>query len=282
MAKGISLHIGLNSVDPKHYQGWNGQLAACEFDANDMQKIAKKQKFVTQLLLTKKATYDAVTNAIQQAALKLQPGDIFVLSYSGHGGQVPDKNGDDEEDGEDETWVLFDREIVDDELYALWGKFQTGVRILMFSDSCHSGTVSREVAYRRLAETDEFGDQFKPTGGAPRFRLMPRSIQDATYRKNKKLYDKVQRDHAAGERVAVGATVILISGCQDGQLSSDGDRNGAFTEAMKRVWDSGAFKKNYRAFHKAIAREMPIWQQPNFFRVGPANPAFERQIPFTI
>ena len=27
MAKGISLNIGLNSVDPNHYGGWNGQLA---------------------------------------------------------------------------------------------------------------------------------------------------------------------------------------------------------------------------------------------------------------
>ena len=35
MAKGISLNIGLNSVDPNHYGGWDGQLAGCENDAND-------------------------------------------------------------------------------------------------------------------------------------------------------------------------------------------------------------------------------------------------------
>ena len=29
MASGRSLHIGLNSVDPKHYAGWDGQLRAC-------------------------------------------------------------------------------------------------------------------------------------------------------------------------------------------------------------------------------------------------------------
>ena len=40
MAKGISLNIGLNSVDPNHYGGWNGQLAGCENDANDMASIA--------------------------------------------------------------------------------------------------------------------------------------------------------------------------------------------------------------------------------------------------
>ena len=40
MAKGISLHIGLNSVDPKHYGGWDGKLQACEQDSVDMQALA--------------------------------------------------------------------------------------------------------------------------------------------------------------------------------------------------------------------------------------------------
>ena len=45
MAKGISLNIGLNSVDPNHYGGWDGQLAGCENDANDMAEIASCLKF---------------------------------------------------------------------------------------------------------------------------------------------------------------------------------------------------------------------------------------------
>ena len=47
MPKGLSLHIGLNFVDPNHYQGWDGQLAACEFDAKDMSALAKKKGFKT-------------------------------------------------------------------------------------------------------------------------------------------------------------------------------------------------------------------------------------------
>ena len=34
--KGISLHIGLNRVDPIHYAGWKGELVACENDAHDI------------------------------------------------------------------------------------------------------------------------------------------------------------------------------------------------------------------------------------------------------
>ena len=42
-AKALSLHIGLNGVSAAAYGGWDGPLAACEFDANDMAAIAKSQ-----------------------------------------------------------------------------------------------------------------------------------------------------------------------------------------------------------------------------------------------
>ena len=38
-ARGVSLHIGLNSVDPKHYGGWSGDLVACEFDGPRERKV---------------------------------------------------------------------------------------------------------------------------------------------------------------------------------------------------------------------------------------------------
>src|SRR5262245_4834993 len=130
MAKGIALTIGLNAVDPKHYQGWSGKLNACEADAQDMADIAKDKGFKVKTLLTKTATRTRVINEISAAAKTLKSGDIFLLSYSGHGGQLPDKNND-ENDGQDETWCLYNGELVDDELYALWGKFAEGVRILV-------------------------------------------------------------------------------------------------------------------------------------------------------
>jgi hypothetical protein len=40
-AKGVSLHIGLNSVDPAAYNNWSGELIACENDAHSMEAIAK-------------------------------------------------------------------------------------------------------------------------------------------------------------------------------------------------------------------------------------------------
>ena len=56
----------------------------------DLEAIARKQKFTTSLLLNEQATAEAVTAAIAGAASQLKSGDILLLTYSGHGGQVPD------------------------------------------------------------------------------------------------------------------------------------------------------------------------------------------------
>lgn len=287
MAKGISLHVGLNFVDPGHYQGWDGELNACEADAEDMQAIAKSKKFSTNVLLTKSATRQALLDGIADAASALKKDDIFVLSYSGHGGQVPDRNADDV-DGEDETWCLHDGEIIDDELYVAWSKFEKGVRILLFSDSCHSGTVSRNVFFsalaatgglRALSPTREALDESEPT---PRFRSMPRDVANRTYRANRDFYNGIQDALPKADRVKVGATVMLISGCQDNQESADGTFNGLFTSNLLRVWADGKFKGDYRAFHKSILSRMPPIQSPHYSVVGAGNFRFEKQRPFTI
>ena len=122
MSIGKSLHIGLNFVDPAAYGGWNGELNGCINDANSMLSIAQSLSYQTTLLTDAQATSHRVLQELSGAAHQLQSGDIFFVSYSGHGGQVPDANGD-EGDGMDETWVLYDREIVDDELYSLWSQF---------------------------------------------------------------------------------------------------------------------------------------------------------------
>lgn len=78
------------------------------------------------------------------------------------------------------------------------------------------------------------------------------------------------------------ASVRLISGCQDNQYSYDGMFNGAFTAALLRIWFDGRFKGSYSAFHCAIQNELPPYQSPNHFVIGPPNPAFDDQRPFAI
>ena len=176
-ARAMSLHIGLNAVDPKAYEGWSGPLAACEFDANDMAAIAKAKSMAVAKLLTKAGTRKAVLAGLRGAAAKLSKGDLFFLTYSGHGGQVPDVSGE-EDDKQDETWCLYDGQLIDDELYFELGKFAAGVRILVLSDSCHSGTVTRA----------------RPVPPPPgmRSKLMPADVGLRVYEKHQAFYDGLQ------------------------------------------------------------------------------------------
>lgn len=282
MPKGIAVNIGLNQVDPIHYQGWNGQLAACEFDATDMNKLAKSKGYDAHLFLTKDATAGAVIAAITGAAKQLKQGDIFFLSYSGHGGQVPDRNGD-EEDNLDETWVLYDRQLVDDELYAMWSQFAAGVRIVVLSDSCHSGTAVRVAMYEELASSPQIMTRaLMPMPTRPVFRALPEDVEKKTYLKNKDLYDTIQQKNPSGDNSTVNASILLISGCQDNQLSADGDRNGLFTQTLLKVWNAGHYRGNYRLFHRKIQQLMPPWQSPNLFLTGASDLRFPAQRPFTI
>ena len=288
--KGLALHIGLNAVSPAAYGGWDGPLAACEFDANDMAAIAKSKGMKPTVLLTKKATRAAFLAAIRAAAKACRSGDFFLLTYSGHGGQMPDTNGE-EEDKKDETWCLFDGQLLDDELYFELSRFVAGVRILVLSDSCHSGTVTREVAP-------------PPPPPGQRSKLMPEAVGRRVYAEHQAFYDKLQADVAAAARKtftdpdealaqvggAAEATalvgrfkpgVVLISGCQDNQTSMDGDHNGAFTEQLLKVWNRGLFDGNYNAFHTQIRAGLPRTQSPNLFVLGPSA-RFLKQKPFTV
>ena len=78
-----------------------------------------------KVLLTKAATRAKVLAGIRAAARRLKKGDLFLLTYSGHGGQVPDVTGE-EADSRDETWCLFDGELIDDELYFALSRFAAG------------------------------------------------------------------------------------------------------------------------------------------------------------
>ena len=89
--RGISLHIAINFFDPTHYNNSDGALASCENDADTMTEIARQQGFETRQLKSREATREAVKSEIMDVASQLTAGDFFLMSYSGYGGQIPDK-----------------------------------------------------------------------------------------------------------------------------------------------------------------------------------------------
>ena len=260
MGKGVSVHIGLNVVDPGKYGGWNGQLAGCINDANAMEAVASQLGYAAaDKLIDGEATAANVIEALEMAASQVEAGDTLLVTYSGHGGQVRDLNKDESSgprpDRKDETWVLFDRMVLDDELNVVWTSLPPGARVIVVSDSCHSGSVTREI-----------GDVV---------RTMPADKNEAHVKANRALYQEIAASVSKDAASAVpAARVVLVSGCQDDEVSYDGKKNGAFTEALLKTWNKGKFKGTITELHQKTTGRLTR-QHPNLFVIGGPDPTFD-------
>lgn len=95
------------------------------------------------LLLNEQATKNGIVNALGEMSTQVDSNDVFLFSWQGHGSEIPDDNGD-EEDGTDEIIVPYDVDIdsgkylTDDELDFYFSQIDSEAQVLMF-ESCLSG-----------------------------------------------------------------------------------------------------------------------------------------------
>jgi len=93
----------------------------------------------------KPPTKENLLGGIEWIIETVKPGDCVFFHYSGHGTQVPDEDGS-EEDGKDEALVPLDyssaKFITDDMIFSLLvSKMPNGSRLFALMDCCHSGTI---------------------------------------------------------------------------------------------------------------------------------------------
>ena len=278
MAKGISLHVGVNRPDPTAFSV--PTLAGCVHDAEAMYAIAKARGFYKRrLLLDEQATFDNVTAAIRLAADELVSGDIFFFTFAGHGAQREDE---DEFPSEvfDEAAVLYDYLLIDDYLRrGMWPLFESGVRVLMVADSCYSGTVSARTSvsisdaadYLPSGGSETTGEQdVSVAGGAPE---LERKISDAArfrhFGRELDFYEELFCDLLASP--PIGASVLLLAACRDLDTTLDGSPHGQFTKALLAVWDGGKFGEDYLEFRTRIESQCNLsnrCQQPQLVPTG--------------
>jgi len=137
-----------------NYIGTPSALNGCINDANYLKYLlSSKFHFPEQnvLVLTDDSSDPLripkranIINAIHWLVQDAAPGDSLWFSFSGHGGQVPDLDGD-EEDGLDETILPSDYKIsgpiIDDDLHSfLAARVPSGCKLTCMMDCCHSGT----------------------------------------------------------------------------------------------------------------------------------------------
>ena len=248
-----ALCIGIND-----YKGTGMDLSGCVNDANDWGKALDARGFTVEALKDKQATRKGIVDGIKATLDQAKAGDSIVIQYSGHGSFVEDENGD-EADGTDECICPQDirdaGEITDDELFDLYGKRPSGSRLVVISDSCFSGTVSKvaKPADNKLCNAAKF--------------LPPQEF--LSKRRFAKLGLRRARRAASPPGRYAG---LLLSASQDTETAADayiaGKYHGAFTyfalEALKSLPAGASYREWLARIRKALPSRQ-YSQTPNLY-----------------
>ncbi len=276
--KKVSLHIAVDEVDQRLYAERFDPLPGCNADARAMAHLASCEGLLPSTLRGSEATADAVLAALRRIAQELDRGDFLFVTFSGHGSVVPDGNRD-EEDRYDETLVLHDRQLLDDELWAAWAQFRAGVRIFVVIDSCHSGTAARMLDAVADRPVDAPATLAAPVDPLKRSRRLPRRARASDFAARAALYRQIDKATPPPDSVDVAASVLLFAACQDVEDAQEDDTGGVFTRALLEVWHSGS-AAGYIELFDAAAR-LVAGQTPNYLPLGVEDASFERSRPLS-
>lgn len=249
MRKRLAVCVGLN------YPGTSAALNGCINDAYDWRDELLARQYEVRVLL--EPTKVELVAELKGMLARVRFGDRVAFTYSGHGTWVPDRDGD-EADGRDEALVCKDYTsgglLLDDELAVLFSEVPFGVRRVILSDSCHSGTVSKFAG----VDVGLPVINWRPADPGTRARFLPPA--NFLEGESLKAAERVQYAPAKG-KPRTGP--VLISGCADTEYSYDasfaGRPNGAFTRA---ALDALEHAKTVGGWHKAIRERLPSTHYP--------------------
>jgi len=261
MSHAVSIHIGVNAPRAGSAFDSRAWLSDSETAAWRMAELACQAGYDSMLVLRgQTATLAAVNASLWNASQLLAKGDTLLVTFSGHGGQVPDHDGDDPL-GSDESWSLHDGELLDDQLCGYWRLFRGGVRIVVVSESCYSGGMMRTV------DEDELFPAVHP--GERRRRGEPDWVKEAMAKSGPAAVEP-SRDPSG-----VRATVLMLTASGETQPA----QGGLFTNSLLEVWGGGDFPGSYRELYEAVKRRvMSIKsdQEPQLLMLGAPDPDFPR------
>ena len=130
----------------------NGYAGACPGSTLDCTRMTTLLKpYATKLVAykNKNATKASVVAAIQEGVKH----ELFIFYYSGHGGSTKAYLDADEDDGRDEYLCLYDKALIDNDIWAMLQKSK-GREVMIF-DCCHSKTMFKLPFARAVAPSKD-------------------------------------------------------------------------------------------------------------------------------
>lgn len=240
-----ALCIGIND-----YPGTGSDLAGCVNDARDWAEELTRRGFEVSQMIDSEATKAAMEEGIRTLVSSAADGDSIMITYSGHGTWMPDQDGD-EPDRRDEALCPYDLTsagpLVDDRMYEIFSDRKQGARVVLISDSCHSGSLARV--------SKPLGEQ------TSRIRYLPPEVFIS-----RALRPAAERAASAPFRGASRTSALVMAGCQDTEYSYDanfgGRPNGAFTYVALRALKDLKDGSSYADWMKAIREKLPSQDYP--------------------
>jgi hypothetical protein len=287
---GISDYIHFEDVE-------GGDLPGAEHDARRIRDVLVMKQYVPEenvrLLLNRDATRAAIEESITGWLVEnARPGDNVTIFFAGHGSQMWDEDGD-EEDGLDETIAPADvlatstENDISDDVFNDWLSRLPTSNVVVILDNCNSGTGTRDVT------------------PFSRGRLLARDM------------DRVERPAAAARRAlgdlpdasgfdAAEVRVLELAAAQPHQVAvdaffpatgrSEAFHGGAFTTYLvQQLWKAPSdatyeqvFEQAYEALKRNrfqqdpyLSREVELKDQPLFFVEGAVRASAEVALPVT-
>jgi hypothetical protein len=228
----VAICVGLTHVDPKAYDGWGGECPGCDIDARGLYRLFTDNGFSATLILEEAATWTAFKQAVWKASVGMKPGGLMVITMSGHGGQAPDDNGD-EQSGQDSTLCMWDGQVRDDEfLKMIQVLLPVGIRLVLVNDQCHSEG-NFKAAWRQVKRGVTFGAAGKKTA-VPMIRGSSRDFN---------------------------LQIIQFAGCREANYSYGSDMGGTWTQSLLQTYKPGLTWRQWFDAAKSImpSQQVPVW-----------------------
>ena len=273
-----ALLVGIN-----RYKIPGADLRGCVNDVKNLKSALTRYygfadsniRTLTDLQATKKAMQLAITGLIGKA----RAGDVLLLHYSGHGSNVPDRNGD-EADRRDEIVCPTDLDwqdpLLDDWLRVQFDKLPAGANLTVIMDCCHSGTITRAI---------------QPHDAKRIERYLPNPLDLLAAESGRRLRGTVRGPRAAlrgtsrrGDIVNVNMPELLITGCRSTQTSADAyignTYNGALTYNLVRAINARKGKLTYRELHGLTLQSLKKGRFDQVPQLEGRSSSFDLPFPF--